>query len=90
MCYNKLIYHPELYLITVNYIFSENGLRSDNADDIIEGDLIFTKKKGQRKRLKNLQSLHGFLLNLFRNNFKMIIAKNYPLFSLFIWFSSLF
>lgn len=80
--------NPELYLITVNYIFSDNGLRSDNTDDIIEGDLIFTKKKGQRKRLKNLQSLHGFLLNLtsFLNDFyfeedKNVLYHLHPLFN---------
>lgn len=78
---------PDLYLITVNYIFSKNGSRSEKADDIIEGDLVYTKKKSERKRLKNLQSLHGFLLNLtsFLNDFYFEEDKTvlYHLHSLF-------
>lgn len=33
------------------------------SDDVIIGNLVFTKKSGQRKRIKNIQSLYGFLHN---------------------------
>jgi hypothetical protein len=33
------------------------------ADDVIVGNLVFSKKSGQRKRLKNTQALYGFLHN---------------------------
>lgn len=83
---------PYLYLVGVEYMFADDSLKSDNDEYILENDFIFTEKKSQRKRLKNIQSLHGFLINFtnFLSDFysekdNTVLYHLHPLFNTSKW-----
>lgn len=64
--------HDKLYYRTmVDYYYNAHGKK---PDDVIVGNLVFSKKSGQRKRIKNIQSLYGFL----HNHSGAFNAKNWP------------
>lgn len=64
--------NEKLYYRTIVDNYYQNY--GKKPDDVVVGNLVFTKKSGQRKRLKNTQSLYGFL----HNHSGAFNSKNWP------------
>lgn len=77
----KLTESQEFVLVNKNNpALVYKGLEGITADskDVIEGELVFNPKSGQRKKLKNLISLYGLLHNMSGSASSESFSHHYP------------